>query len=80
MLVLCYDTIIRRKGTACIGSPLASWSEFIDKFGTSSWRVRLATGKRASIEYLKSAGCQTVYVNGSFVTAKEVPNDFDTSC
>ena len=26
---------------------------------------------------LKNAGCQTTYVNGSFVTSKEVPGDFD---
>ena len=26
---------------------------------------------------MKSAGCPIVYVNGSFVTAKDVPNDFD---
>ena len=26
---------------------------------------------------LKTAGCQTVYVDGSFVTDKEVPEDFD---
>ena len=32
---------------------------------------------RAAFESLKSAGCQTVYVDGSFVTAKDVPNDFD---
>jgi hypothetical protein len=29
------------------------------------------------LEDLKNAGCLTVYVNGSFVTNKEVPNDFD---
>ncbi len=32
---------------------------------------------RAALESLKAAGCQTVYVDGSFVTAKDVPNDFD---
>ena len=55
----------------------ASWDEFLERFGTSSWRLRLAAGVKAAIENLKSAGCQTVYVDGSFVTAKEVPNDFD---
>ena len=55
----------------------ASWDEFIDRFGTNSWRLRLAAGIRAAIENLKEAGCPTVYINGSFVTAKEVPNDFD---
>ena len=55
----------------------ASWDEFIGRFGTSSWRLRLAAGIRAAIDNLKEAGCLTVYINGSFVTAKEVPNDFD---
>ena len=34
-------------------------------------------GLSAAVENLKSAGCQIVYVNGSFVTNKAVPNDFD---
>ena len=54
-----------------------SWDEFLQRFGTSNWRLHLAAGIRAAIENLKSAGCQTVYVNGSFVTTKMVPNDFD---
>ena len=37
----------------------------------------MAAGVRADNENLKSAGCQTVYVNGSFVTAKEAPNYSD---
>ena len=55
----------------------AAWDEFLQRFGTSSWRLRLARGVRAAIENLKNAGCLTVYINGSFVTAKDVPNDFD---
>ena len=55
----------------------ASCDEFLQSFRTSNWRLRLADGIGAAFENLKSAGCQTVYVNGSFVTAKEVPNDFD---
>ena len=30
-------------------------------------------GFRTAIENLKSAGCQTVYLNGSFVTSKTHP-------
>ena len=30
-----------------------------------------------AIDNLKRAGCRTVYIDGSFVTSKEVPNDFD---
>ena len=35
------------------------------------------TGFRAAIENLKEAGCGTVYLNGSFVTSKATPNDYD---
>ena len=37
----------------------------------------MAAGIRSAIDNLKEAGCLTVYINGSFVTAKQVPNDFD---
>lgn len=37
----------------------------------------MAAGLRAAAENLKEVGCHTVYVNGSFVTNKYVPNDFD---
>ena len=35
------------------------------------------TGLREALENLKSAGCVTIYVNGSFVTSKTLPNDYD---
>ena len=35
------------------------------------------TGFRAALENLKGAGCRTVYLNGSFVTSKGIPNDYD---
>ena len=34
-------------------------------------------GLRAAIENLRVAGCRTVYLNGSFVTSKTHPNDYD---
>ena len=30
-----------------------------------------------AIESLRRAGCRTVYIDGSFVKCKEIPNDFD---
>ncbi len=30
-----------------------------------------------AMESLRRAGCRTVYSDGSFVTSKEIPNDFD---
>ena len=29
------------------------------------------------MKQLKAAGCRTIYINGSFVTNKTYPNDFD---
>jgi hypothetical protein len=29
------------------------------------------------MEQLQAAGCRTIYINGSFVTIKEEPGDFD---
>jgi len=47
------------------------------RFGATSWRRQLFGGLRAAVEALKGAGCRTAYIDGSFVTAKEVPGDFD---
>ena len=35
------------------------------------------TGLRAALGNLKGAGCRTVYINGSFVASKDLPNDYD---
>ena len=35
------------------------------------------TGLRAALENLKRAGCRIIYINGSFVTTKDLPNDYD---
>ncbi len=37
----------------------------------------LFTGLKASIEALQRAGCKTVYIDGSFVTGKPEPGDYD---
>ena len=45
--------------------------------GTTTHRRRLLHGLRAALKALRAAGCKTVYVDGSFVTAKVSPGDFD---
>lgn len=55
----------------------ASWSEISARFGSTVWRRSLLAGLRAALTDLKTAGCKTVYLNGSFVTGKDVPGDFD---
>ncbi len=55
----------------------ATWRELHDRFGTTRWRRRLLVGLRAALENLRSAGCLTAYVDGSFVSSKSEPGDFD---
>lgn len=46
-------------------------------FGWNEHRRTLLQGLRAMLENLKQAGCKWVYLNGSFVTNKDEPRDFD---
>lgn len=55
----------------------ATWQEFMERFGTTPRRQELLKGLRSAIDSLSKAGCQTIYIDGSFVTKKENPNDFD---
>jgi hypothetical protein len=55
----------------------ASWDEFVARFGGTAHRLRLIDGLHSALSLLRAAGCCRVYINGSFVTAKEVPEDFD---
>lgn len=55
----------------------AEWEEFKDRFGTTPRRSRMIDGLQMAMEQLKAAGCRTIYINGSFVTSKLAPQDFD---
>jgi hypothetical protein len=55
----------------------ATWEEFTARFGTTERRRRLLGGLRCALLALKAAGCQVVYVDGSFVTSKAEPADWD---
>ena len=55
----------------------ATWQEFSDRFGMNEQRRNLLSGLWEAVISLKTAGCQTVYIDGSFVTTKETPVDFD---
>lgn len=55
----------------------ATLEEIAARFGTTPHRRRLLEGFREALEILRSVGCRRIYLNGSFVTAKEVPGDFD---
>jgi hypothetical protein len=55
----------------------ATWQEILDRFSYTPWRHKLSCGLFNALQLLKAAGCQRAYVDGSFVTAKEKPGDFD---
>lgn len=51
--------------------------EFELEFGYNSRREELIRGLKTAMEWLKACGCTKIYVDGSFVTKKEIPGDFD---
>jgi len=55
----------------------ATWTEITQRFGKTDHRRLLLKGLRAALEALQRAGCKRVYVDGSFVTRKSKPADFD---
>jgi hypothetical protein len=55
----------------------ATWEEVVERFGGMASRQHLIDGLRLALLGLRAAGCRTVYVDGSFVTDKADPGDFD---
>ena len=65
------------RGNLPAGIHDAAWQEFVERFGSTPRRRYLLEGLKAALECLRAAGCRRVYINGSFVTAKKSPGDFD---
>jgi hypothetical protein len=59
------------------GEHATSWDEIVDRFGWTPRRRQLLDGLEEALELLASVGCSRVWLNGSFVTAKDEPADFD---
>ena len=47
------------------------------RFATSVHRKHLFSGFRDGVIALRKAGCRKIFLDGSFVTEKSVPGDFD---
>lgn len=45
--------------------------------GFSKRRRELLSGLRSALRALRTAGCHQLYIDGSFVTAKGEPGDYD---
>jgi len=55
----------------------ATFSEIKERFATNERREELYEGLLKGCQALKLAGCSVVFLDGSFITSKPAPNDFD---
>jgi len=59
------------------GEHQAEWDEIRARFGWTARRRQLLDGLEDGLAILGEAGCVRVWINGSVVTAKDEPGDFD---
>ncbi len=65
------------RGNLPPGVHRARWEEILDTFGGNAWRRDLLDSVERVARELRRAGCRYVWLDGSFVTDKEFPGDFD---
>ncbi|WP_425305064.1 DUF6932 family protein [Bradyrhizobium erythrophlei] len=53
------------------------WGSFVVKFGWNNRRHFLLGGMQRALANLRAAGCAAAIVDGSFVSNKEEPGDYD---
>jgi hypothetical protein len=49
----------------------------VARYGYNPARLALLAGMKSALDALRSAGCRRVYIDGSFVSTKELPGDYD---
>lgn len=59
------------------GIHAATWDEIVDRYATNTRRKLMLNGLLAALRSLRDAGCKTAYLDGSFITVKADPGDFD---
>ena len=59
------------------GVHLATWTEIAVRFGNSPYRQGILSGLLDAARLLAKARCTRLYIDGSFVTDKVFPGDFD---
>lgn len=55
----------------------ATFAELEARFATTKHRRELFEGFKAGCKLLAEAGCTAVYIDGSYITNKDIPGDFD---
>lgn len=68
-------------GTGCLppGIHVAGWCDVAGCFAGNGHRARLMEGLLAASRNLAAAGCKELLLDGSFVTAKALPGDYDAA-
>jgi hypothetical protein len=64
-------------GNLPAGIYTCTWEEIKEKLAFNPRRQELLAGLMRACEVLKQAGCDTIYIDGSYATNKEFPGDFD---
>lgn len=59
------------------GIHIATMEEIAIFFATTDHRKNLYSGFERAVVSLSNSGCKTVFLDGSFVTAKPTPEDYD---
>lgn len=77
MIMLCCAPPFDPTGRLPDGEYDVDWQELVERFGWNLRRRQLLDGLAEAVELLATAGCRRLWLNGSFVTAKEEPADFD---
>ena len=57
----------------------AAWKEIAARFTANGHRSRLLDGLLAALRNLAAAGCRSVLLDGSFVSEKDLPADYDAA-
>lgn len=55
----------------------AAWDELVTRYGLTAHRKKLLDGMLDALQQLRAVGCQRAFIDGSFITTKKVPGDFD---
>lgn len=56
-----------------------AWGEVVSRFAGNNHHARLTEGLLAACRNLAGAGCVELLLDGSFVTEKSVPGDYDAA-
>jgi hypothetical protein len=79
IVVLMIPTVDPATGYLPPGLHAAPWKEIPPAFGVNSHRAGLVKGLLLALFNLAGAGCQIVLLDGSFISGKPLPQDYDAT-